>query len=49
MCRTQRFTAVYKSGLVYGIDTLAYKYAIGNNLNTIAVVDVVYSSSNREL
>ncbi|OIN83283.1 DNA-processing protein DprA [Francisella sp. TX07-6608] len=41
------------SGLTYGIDTLAHKYAIDNNLSTIAVVgtgvDVVYPSSNREL
>lgn len=41
------------SGLAYGIDTLAHKYAIKNNLNTIAVVgtgvDIIYPSSNREL
>ncbi|MDE4990365.1 DNA-protecting protein DprA, partial [Francisella tularensis subsp. holarctica] len=41
------------SGLAYGIDTLSHKYAIDNNLSTIAVegtgVDVVYPSSNREL
>ncbi|ASG68687.1 DNA protecting protein DprA [Francisella halioticida] len=41
------------SGLAYGIDTLAHKFAIENNLNTIAVVgtgvDVIYPSSNREL
>ncbi|APC92161.1 MULTISPECIES: DNA-processing protein DprA [Francisella] len=41
------------SGLAYGIDTLAHKYAIDNNLNTIAVVgtgiDVIYPSANREL
>ncbi len=41
------------SGLAYGIDTLAHKYALENNLNTIAVVgtgvDIIYPSSNREL
>ncbi|MDE4974230.1 DNA-processing protein DprA, partial [Francisella tularensis] len=41
------------SGQANGIDTLAQKYAIDNNLTTIAVVgtgvDVVYTSSNREL
>ncbi|AIT09353.1 DNA-binding protein [Candidatus Francisella endociliophora] len=41
------------SGLAYGIDTLAHKFALDNNLNTIAVVgtgaDIVYPSSNRDL
>ncbi|MGX9893770.1 DNA-processing protein DprA [Francisella orientalis] len=41
------------SGLAYGIDTLAHKYALENSLNTIAVVgtgvDIIYPSSNREL
>jgi DNA processing protein len=41
------------SGLAYGIDTLAHKFAIENNLSTIAVVgtgvDIIYPSSNREL
>ncbi|GAB4222196.1 MAG: DNA-processing protein DprA [Francisella sp.] len=41
------------SGLAYGIDTLAHKYALENKLNTIAVlgtgVDIIYPSSNKEL
>lgn len=41
------------SGLAYGIDTLAHKYALECDLNTIAVVgtgvDIIYPSSNREL
>ncbi|MED7787749.1 DNA-processing protein DprA [Francisella sp. 19X1-34] len=41
------------SGLAYGIDTLAHKFAIENDLNTIAVVgtgvDIIYPSSNRDL
>ncbi len=41
------------SGLAYGIDTLAHKFAIESNLNTIAIVgtgvDIIYPSSNREL
>ncbi|AEI35300.1 DNA-processing protein DprA [Francisella salina] len=41
------------SGLAYGIDTLAHKYALENSLNTIAVVgtgvDMIYPSSNRAL
>ncbi len=34
------------SGLAYGIDTLAHKYAIGNNLNTIAVVEAASKSGS---
>ena len=41
------------SGLAYGIDTLAHKFALENNLNTIAVVgtgiDLIYPRSNKEL
>lgn len=41
------------SGLAYGIDTLAHKFALDSNLNTIAVVgtgvDLIYPSSNKEL
>ncbi|WP_150466746.1 DNA-processing protein DprA [Francisella sp. SYW-9] len=41
------------SGLAYGIDTLAHKFAIENDLNTIAVVgtgvDIIYPSSNKNL
>lgn len=41
------------SGLAYGVDTLAHKFALENSLPTIAVVgtgvDVIYPSSNRSL
>ena len=41
------------SGLAYGIDTLAHKYALEYQLRTIAVVgsgvDIIYPSSNRAL
>lgn len=41
------------SGLAYGIDTLAHKFALDNNLPTVGVVgtgvDVIYPSSNRSL
>lgn len=45
------FTIV--SGMAYGIDSLAHKRALYNNLNTVAVlgsgVDVVYPKRNRNL
>jgi DNA processing protein len=41
------------SGLAYGIDTLAHKYALKNSLQTVGVVghglDRVYPSSNKQL
>ena len=49
--KNYNFTIV--SGMAYGIDSLAHKRAILNNLNTIAVlgtgIDVVYPKSNQSL
>lgn len=48
-----KFDITITSGLAYGIDTLAHKFALDNNLNTIAVVgtgvDIIYPASNRHL